>query len=831
MTEFDPTTRIWITEFQSRFDNEPRGRNYTWTELVERLKRRDVRENKEAGPLFSPAQYPEGVKRSATSVYTVTAAVLDVDDGWSPAEAADLLGCQGLEYCIYTTHSHHREHPKFRVAIPITKPCPAKVWPDRWARVAEMEKGHVDPGTFDPSRMLWWPSCPPGLEGASEFRTGHGYALDLDNLPPAKRPPAKADREAWDDVTTGPKLAAGKRNPFLVAYAKRLRWTGLGHDDIVTALAKANLSRCDPPKGDGEVRHIADWVMKKAPASSSDSARTDTEGISEPRGGSSPNPGGSSPGGPVGGRQPEAGTAAKRVEAPIPDGLFYNDGTEQAPEWKPSFPAFVRWFRETERFVVPIERGTFASPSNFELLRYDGGYYNGKARSYVRGRVEDAFRQQKPPMASRDAYREEVVKGIAATSELHRERRDFNPPDFLCLENAVLRTRTGATQPHSPDMVFTWKLPVVYDPAATCPRFVQFLEEVMPDEAKRELLVDLMGYCLWRANPYQLFFVLVGDGDNGKTTWGKVIEALLGEQAISTLSLQQVSSHRFAPAELDGKLVNLCDDLPYDRPLLATGILKVLTGDGTLTVERKNQHPFDLRFGGKLISMASRTPPTQDDTHAFWRRAFVIPFEEQFKEGDPRRDPFLKEKLLAELPGILNLALRGLARLRSRDRFDPRGLFAGSREQWQSRADPVREFLHTREQREDLWTPSEDLYRDYVRWCAEEGESPVPSNKFGERIKRVIPLSLNKQKRVGKAYARGYTWIGPRKTVVGSGADDSQKTIDGGDASGNAPGPDDGAPPQETGRPSSGSSGPVRRAIMGRGKSREIRNTPTVPDD
>jgi putative DNA primase/helicase len=411
------------------------------------------------------------------------------------------------------------------------------------------------------------------------------------------------------------------------------------------------------------------------------------------------------------------------------------------------FPAFVKWFRTTDRFVIPIERGTFSTGSNFELLRYEGGYYNGMARAFIRGRTEDAFRQV--GLASVDSFREEVVKGIAATSELHHRRTEFNPPDSLCLLNGVLDTRSGEIRSHTPDVVFTWKLPVAYDPTATCPRYAQFLEEVMPDEKRRELLVDLMGYCLWRENPFQLFFVMVGDGANGKTTWGNTLAALLGKDAVSTLSLQQIGSNRFAAAELEGRLVNLCDDLPYDRPLAATGVIKVLTGGGSLTVERKHQHPFELQFGGKLVSMANRTPPTQDDTYAFWRRAVVIPFEQTFPEGDPRRDPLLYGKLLAELPGILNLALKGLARVRSRQDFDPDHLFSDSEEEWRRRADPVRgELLDEFEYCPGAFVTNRRLYEWHADKCHGEDREPLNERAFGQAVTRAFPKSHAERKMV-----------------------------------------------------------------------------------
>jgi P4 family phage/plasmid primase-like protien len=463
----------------------------------------------------------------------------------------------------------------------------------------------------------------------------------------------------------------------------------------------------------------------------------------------------------------------------FPPDLFIDNPKTGKPD--PAFAAFLRWFRSADRFVVPIERGTFSNPSAFELLRYDGGYYNGMARAYLRGRIEDAFRLN--GSAGRDSFREEVVKGIGATSEFHRKRETFNPPDELCLANGVLNTTTGVIGPHSPETVFTWKMPVAHDPTATCPTFEAFLEKVQPDPKRRELIVDLMGYCLWRKNPFQTFFVNVGDGANGKTTWMRVLGDLLGPDAVAAESLQNLSTHRFAAAELEGRLANLCDDLPYDRPLAATGVLKILAGEGEFTGERKFLPKFKFRFEGKLIANANRTPEVKDDSYAFWRRLVAIPWEITIPEAE--RDPALPDKLRAELSGILNLALTGLARCRARTRFDPEGVFENSREEWRSRADIVRaELLEEYEAVPDAgaFMPNSDLYSWHVNRSQGEGREPLTERAFGVRVARAFPASRVERRKVAGRYLWGRPGMrrkGPTPVFFDSEADDIQKRLDG----------------------------------------------------
>ena len=118
-------------------------------------------------------------------------------------------------------------------------------------------------------------------------------------------------------------------------------------------------------------------------------------------------------------------------------------------------------------------------------------------------------------------------------------------PFVLNLKNGLLDLRTYELKPHTPDYPSLSQLPVTYDPRANCPRFQQFLDEVLykGDDVP---LQEFVGAMLW-AEPLQKVILLDGTGSNGKGTFIGIIKAILGEANICARSLQDLEFNHVHP--------------------------------------------------------------------------------------------------------------------------------------------------------------------------------------------------------------------------------------------------------------------------------------------
>jgi putative DNA primase/helicase len=137
------------------------------------------------------------------------------------------------------------------------------------------------------------------------------------------------------------------------------------------------------------------------------------------------------------------------------------------------------------------------------------------------------------------------------------EQRDADPwIAGAC--NGVVDLRTGEITEHSRGQLVTKFLGADLEPAATCPRWGQFVSEIFPDEGLRRFVWKAAGYSLTGHTIEHHFMFLHGRGANGKSTFLELLCAAFGDYAgrAGTRLLYDVDNHGVPPdhqiAELFG---------------------------------------------------------------------------------------------------------------------------------------------------------------------------------------------------------------------------------------------------------------------------------------
>jgi len=306
-------------------------------------------------------------------------------------------------------------------------------------------------------------------------------------------------------------------------------------------------------------------------------------------------------------------------------------------------------------------------------------------------------------------------------------------PHLLNVANGTIDLRTGQLRPHRSSDLLTRLIEVEYDERATCPRFLQFLDEVLKeDEELQAFLQRAVGYSLTGETREQVLFFLVGHGGNGKTTLLEVLRALLAPYAAAAdmATFLPSRSDRIREDLFALKSARFVTAVEAGEQTLDEVLLKRISGGDFLrarTLYRKSQ---EFRPEFKLWFAMNQLPAIRGTDDGIWRRVRVLPFEARIAKVDHH----LLEKLQAELPGILTWAVCG-----SRD-FYEHGLQSPARVRetvhtYRLENDPVAAFLQDCCVREPLAkTVAGELYQAYVAWCFETVRPVLSTTAFGRAL-------------------------------------------------------------------------------------------------
>jgi P4 family phage/plasmid primase-like protien len=396
----------------------------------------------------------------------------------------------------------------------------------------------------------------------------------------------------------------------------------------------------------------------------------------------------------------------------------------------------------TNHFVTEAE---LARP---EIYYYDkeAGIYRRDGRHYI-GKLLDAA----IPDCSSELKLNIVDKVMGRTQQRLNE---IEPPKGLvCVKNGVFDLNRCILLPHSPEWFFLSRLNVNYDPAAKCPRFEQFLNDVLLPE---DILAmeEAIGYLLERGMPFHVMFFLLGSGRNGKGTLLHVLEQFVGKDAFETKSLQQLSTDGFDRAYLHGMLANFSGEVS-DKPLSRTGWLKQLSGGDVVDGDRKFLSSIKFENKAKLWFSMNIPPFTPEITLAWWSRIMIFEFRKTFLLGAPGTDPFLREKLTTdeELSGIFNLAVQGHKRLMKNLSFSYTKCIDEVENLWAVASDTVHGWVHDNceEDRDyELTLAKSAVYENYKAYCGIKRLAPLANNKFYEVLKNKCPWIRDKKATVGE---------------------------------------------------------------------------------
>lgn len=366
-------------------------------------------------------------------------------------------------------------------------------------------------------------------------------------------------------------------------------------------------------------------------------------------------------------------------------------------------------------------------------------------------------------------------------SVLYRESDDEaeDSPDAIACANGVLTPH--GLMPHHPARFNLHALPFAYDPAAACPAWEAFLESALPGDGGAQRFVrEWFGYTLSGRTDLQKIASFFGVKRSGKGTIARVLTALLGAEVVTSPTLEKLAT-QFSEAPLIGKRLAILSDVRWNARATAEAvpILLAISGEDGRSVPRKNRSDWNGKLPARFLVMSNDAPMFADASGALASRMIHVRFRVSFYG---REDLTLLDRLLGELPGILNWALAGLRDLDARGRFLPPESSVEADEQVRRMASPVGAFLMDRTELIRSGEASiRELYAAYRTWAQqEEGRTIIPPmQQFGAMVDSALgvayptaALTLSRRRWDGtRTYqSRFIEGLGLLPAVVDSGA-------------------------------------------------------------
>ena len=190
-----PNREYSISVGRSRLETDWQPRRVSWKALTDRLRQvkrtpetvADYRamSRQQRGKVKDVGGFVGGSlnsgRRKSDSVTSRSLVTLDIDYG--QADTPDIIedALYGSAWCLYSTHSHTAEAPRFRLVVPLSR----EVSPDEYVPLARKVADVIgidlfDSSTYEPVRLMYWPSCP--VDGEYVFVTNKvgNEPLDVD---------------------------------------------------------------------------------------------------------------------------------------------------------------------------------------------------------------------------------------------------------------------------------------------------------------------------------------------------------------------------------------------------------------------------------------------------------------------------------------------------------------------------------------------------------------------------------------------------------------------------------------------------------------------------
>lgn len=339
-------------------------------------------------------------------------------------------------------------------------------------------------------------------------------------------------------------------------------------------------------------------------------------------------------------------------------------------------------------------------------------------------------------------HRKTMIEDAKSVHPIRMSAFDANKYLFN-LENGTLNLSTLEFHEHDPKDYITKVSHINYDPDVTCPRWNQFIDEVMVGRKNvGRYLQKAIGYSLSGDTSLECLFIMFGPTTrNGKTTTIETILRVMGEYGRSAKP-DMLATNYFRGqsngssddvARLAGARFVGISEMEQKLTINAS-LTKQLTGNGSITARFLYEGYFEFHLQAKIFIDTNHLPNVTDRTLFESGRLKIIPFTRHFE--DHEQDKTLKTTLMQpeNLFGILNWCIEGYKLFKSEGLEEPEEVKTAT-EEYRVESDRTAQFMaQCLKKEKGSEIKACNVYNRYKDWCSENGYKYESSQNFYKRV-------------------------------------------------------------------------------------------------
>ncbi|WP_323870958.1 DUF5906 domain-containing protein [Xenorhabdus doucetiae] len=338
-------------------------------------------------------------------------------------------------------------------------------------------------------------------------------------------------------------------------------------------------------------------------------------------------------------------------------GLYQPESVKEKPVNKPKNEKSVKptlcQMGASQRGEVLLERydGDLALDGTSEMVHhYDGIVWRPVSDRDLQREMVAAFIEVKAPYSP---------NGIrSAVDALKLQLPMMLPPErhLIGFSNGVFDLKTCQFRPHSKNDWLLLASDVVFKTSVSggnmkdhAPYFWRWLNRAVANcENKSDRVLAALFMVLANRYDWQLFLEVTGAGGSGKSIFAEICTMLAGKGNTVSANMSALENARDRALIVGYSLIILPDQTRYVGD--GSGI-KAITGGDEVSIDPKHKQPYSTRIPAVVLAVNNNAMSFSDRSGGVSRRRVIFNFSEVVPEHE--RDPFLRDKIAAELPVII----------------------------------------------------------------------------------------------------------------------------------------------------------------------------------